>query len=86
MIFNANSFVRSFKSPFILPLSLFMVSPFSAFRFHRFVLSRRTSRDRVRRKDVFVGRDRVRDTRSANTCPSSFLAELPRFDDSRNAK
>jgi hypothetical protein len=42
MIFNANSFVRSFKSPLILPFSLFMVPPFSAFRFHRFVLSRRT--------------------------------------------
>src|SRR6266536_2495792 len=34
MIFNANSFVRYFKSPFVLPFSAFMIPPFSAFRFH----------------------------------------------------
>ena len=28
----------------------------------------------------------IRDIRSANTCPSSFLSELPRFDNSQNVK
>jgi hypothetical protein len=49
-----------------------MVSPFSAFRFHRFVLSRRTSR--------------VRDTCPDKACSFSFLAELPRFDNSQHIK
>jgi hypothetical protein len=35
---------------------------------------------------VFVSRDRVRDTYPDKTASSSFLAELPRFENSRNVE